>query len=346
MSERKTRVAIVSGENNGSGYYRAVLVKRGLDRLGGNVEAYFTDRWSETMDGAIDVLYLVHPRRATIDIQRVHELQRDGVAVVLDCDDLVFDVPAYSQAYLPSKAAGWREYRAALHQTADIVTVTTRAMGEALREIGEAPGVVDVIPNAFDTSIKYLQPQAKQGTRPVIGWFGGGQHHGDLDAMRDVFEAILAEGWGLVFFGSAPSQYLGVTWRTHGKRVVTIAGCDEPERYFGLAGMTGIDVGLAPLLPNAFNRCKSEIKPLEYRYLCGAPCVASDIEPYRPLVHDRIGLRLVDGFDPGAWLPAIREALRDGPKRYHLPARFNLDIVSRAWANTFRRAHAMTGGLR
>ena len=49
-----------------------------------------------------------------------------------------------------------------------------------------------------------------------------------------------------------------------------------PEKLASL----GLDLALAPLEDNLFNRCKSNLKFLEYG-ACGYPVIASDIECYR-----------------------------------------------------------------
>jgi hypothetical protein len=62
------------------------------------------------------------------------------------------------------------------------------------------------------------------------------------------------------------------------------------ERYPETLASLALDVAVAPLQDNPFNRAKSNLKLLEYGWL-GIPVVASDLEPYRdsPAVLARAG---------------------------------------------------------
>ena len=70
------------------------------------------------------------------------------------------------------------------------------------------------------------------------------------------------------------------------------------------------DVGLAPLIDDSFNRCRSPIKFLEYT-ACHIPTVASDVSVYRSAIEAGCGL-LVRDQD---WRPAIESLLSDGKLR-------------------------------
>lgn len=69
------------------------------------------------------------------------------------------------------------------------------------------------------------------------------------------------------------------------------------------------DIGVSPLRTSLFNRCKSEIKVLDYSALGIVP-VVSDIEPYRDVVRDG-----VDGFlvseDPAHWFATLDALVKD-----------------------------------
>src|SRR5205085_9923767 len=59
----------------------------------------------------------------------------------------------------------------------------------------------------------------------------------------------------------------------------------------------GLDIGLAPLLPTAYNRCRSDVKFLEYAAQ-GAAGIYADLEPYRAgVVPGETGLLYRDEAD-------------------------------------------------
>jgi hypothetical protein len=63
------------------------------------------------------------------------------------------------------------------------------------------------------------------------------------------------------------------------------------------------DLGIAPLVDNAFNRLKSDIKVLEYTAM-GLPVVASSVEPYSDA--DQAIL-----CNPSEWYPTLRTLIQD-----------------------------------
>jgi glycosyltransferase involved in cell wall biosynthesis len=70
-----------------------------------------------------------------------------------------------------------------------------------------------------------------------------------------------------------------------------------------------LNLAIAPLADNAFNRCKSHLKILEYGIL-GLPVIAADLEPYR-----RCPVPRAAPDDAGAWIAAIRGLLESPESR-------------------------------
>lgn len=59
----------------------------------------------------------------------------------------------------------------------------------------------------------------------------------------------------------------------------------DAAKYAKHLGRIKIDICLAPLRDNLFNRCKRPIKHLEHAAL-GAPVISSRLEPYEWIVRD------------------------------------------------------------
>ena len=77
------------------------------------------------------------------------------------------------------------------------------------------------------------------------------------------------------------------------------------ERYPAKLASLNLDLALAPLEDNLFNRCKSNLRLLEYG-ICGFPVICSDIQPYRcDLPVTRVRNRYKE------WVDAIRAHLQD-----------------------------------
>jgi hypothetical protein len=336
-----TRVAIISGDAGGSGYYRAALVKRALDRHDCGVEAIMADRWSPAF-AFVDVAYFVHPQPYTISIDALHALKRSGVAIVVDADDDVFNVPPYMPIHAASHEWGFRRYQQALYATADLVTATTDYIGRKFAAISGASHAV--IPNAFDTTIKLARPDFKPGDSLTVG-FAGGVHTADLAALDPVWDALLSRGHGLVFAGSAPRSLIGR--ERCGAKVAILTGTPSVETWMQFLPTLGIDVAVAPLVDNDFNRCRSDLKIVEASHLLGAPVVASDLTPFDTVKADGRRVQKVAGFDPAAWLAAIERAgvvAREDGKRYALSERYRLENTVHQWAGAFKEALARVRG--
>jgi hypothetical protein len=109
---------------------------------------------------------------------------------------------------------------------------------------------------------------------------------------------------------------------------------DYPAKLASL----NLDLAIAPLEDNLFNRCKTNLRLLEYG-ACGFPVVCSDIEPYRgDLPVTRVRNRFKD------WRDAIRnqladldatarqgDLLREQVLRQWLLEGRNLDVWQAAW---------------
>ena len=134
---------------------------------------------------------------------------------------------------------------------------------------------IDVIPNSIDFDIWDKLKKPKPNKRIRIGWSGGQAHVRDLRILKNVIPRILAKyDVEFVFFGLFP-DYLEVS-----DRVIHHDIWYSIDKYPQALADLGLDIGLAPLCDNVFNRCKSNLRWLEYSAL-QIPTVASDVEPFK-----------------------------------------------------------------
>ncbi|QKS82333.1 hypothetical protein [Pseudomonas bijieensis] len=77
------------------------------------------------------------------------------------------------------------------------------------------------------------------------------------------------------------------------------------DEYPAKLASLDLDLALAPLEDNLFNRCKGNIRLLEFG-ACGVPVICSDIEAYRG---DLPAKRVENRFE--AWVGAIRAHIQD-----------------------------------
>ncbi|HEX3697064.1 MAG TPA: tetratricopeptide repeat protein [Polyangia bacterium] len=114
----------------------------------------------------------------------------------------------------------------------------------------------------------------------TVGWGGSLGHRDDLRWMVPALQS---------FFGRHPRATLAImgdpsfrelfAWLPAERFSFTPGG--SIDAYYDF--LRGLDVGLAPLLPTAFNRCRSDVKYLEYA-AHGVLAIAADLEPYRQTI--------------------------------------------------------------
>jgi glycosyltransferase involved in cell wall biosynthesis len=209
---------------------------------------------------------------------------------VLGMDDLLTDIPPgnpYAATIYPD--IGERIARAV--SRCDRLVVSTQALADAYGSGTD----VRVIPNAIDADLwGGLRNAVRDGARPRVGWAGGRQHRDDLLLLEEVVAATAREvDW--VFLGMCPPSLRRHAAEYHS--MVPLA--DYPAKLASL----GLDVAVAPLQDNAFNRAKSDLKLLEYGAL-GIPVIASGVAPY-------LGTPAILARARDDWIDELRTLVRD-----------------------------------
>jgi glycosyltransferase involved in cell wall biosynthesis len=259
--------------------------------------------------------------------------------ILIEVDDEVIDVPADSPWVKSGiKPGGILEnlFREQFKQ-ADGIVVSTDYLKKVYERYNDN---VHVIPNAIDFNL-WNNP-VTHGTKKVrIGWAGGANHERDLEIMKEVIPVVLEKNKKaeFLFFNGVP-EYL----KHFGNRVRCVKKWFNITEYpKGLASL-GIDIGLAPLVPNTFNMCKSNLKWLEMSAL-KTPIVASNVEPYKKSIVQGKSGYLCDS--PRDWVDAIdnlinKESLR---KRVGLEAykqakkEYNLDEVTKKYIKVLEKTY-------
>jgi GT2 family glycosyltransferase/glycosyltransferase involved in cell wall biosynthesis len=268
------------GDNSGCGYHRVMRPLELLSRSGyiaGRVEINFLPN---------DILKPIEPdvviwQRQNQDFQiKTIERYREQVPAaifVFEIDDALSAIPdkSWHKPFMtPNVDAGI----AKAISLCDVVTVTTDDLKAHIEAI--APGArVIVQPNMISNDDlqkiaevkKHLPPKPIGHARRLrIGWGGGIGHQGDIDILAPVMEALRDEvEW--VFLGFDPKLPPGIS--------KTFAGGAPPPNYLQALSSLDVDLAIAPLEDNLFNRCKSNLRLLEAG-ACEYPVIASPVAPY------------------------------------------------------------------
>jgi len=119
-------------------------------------------------------------------------------------------------------------------------------------------------------------PRSDKGPRVRIGWGGSVGHREDLKWIIPALRAVVSRHpeVTLALMGDSSLRDL-FAWVPPGRFEFTFGGTMEAYQAF----VSGLHIGLAPLLPTELNRCRSDAKFLEY-VAGGALPIASDLEPF------------------------------------------------------------------
>jgi GT2 family glycosyltransferase len=176
--------------------------------------------------------------------------------------------------------------------------VTTETLKEKLEPYASE---IQVVPTGLNAAV---WPKPKVGNRSgriCIGFCGTPTHTAELASIEPAL-ARIAQEYGssvsFVFMGCATESLS----RLPGFRFIPFA--NSYADYTRKLQQTTLDIALVPLIDNPFNRCKSNIKWLEYS-ACGIAGIYADLPPYNASIeHGRTGL--LAGQEPEQWYEAIR----------------------------------------
>jgi hypothetical protein len=246
------------------------------------------------------------------------------IPVVSEIDDNMLSTAEYNPAaacYGPGSM--FRQVAVEQFSNSDAMIVSTPYLREVYRDFCEN---IHVVPNSLDFKVwGNIKKKSHGGIR--IGWAGGASHAEDLRLVENVIPRICAKHRGVkfVFVHGAPDF------------IKTLPGVDfvqkfsRVDKYPGFLASRGFDIGIAPLVDNAFNRGKSNLRWLEYAGL-GIPCVASNVGHFKETL--RHGEDVLFADDEDGFVNGLSTLIEDRKARLAIGARardrarrdFNIDV--------------------
>jgi glycosyltransferase involved in cell wall biosynthesis len=242
------------------------------------------------------------------------------IKIIQTVDDLLGEV---SEKH-PNRQYQIREGHPRMMQAltkSDRLIVTTQTLADHYKKYVDD---VHIVPNTLGTQWMGLRKPSQPRSRLRVGWVGAGQHHGDLELINCVVRELATKvDW--IFMGMCTDEIKPLLKEFHG--FVSIG--DYPKKMSEL----DLDIALAPIEDNFFNRCKSNLRLLEYGAM-GWPVVCSDVYPYQTDNPPVIRVK----NDPKEWIQAI-ESLFDTRVRHAraealhqwVMARYRLEYKCSAW---------------
>ncbi len=320
-------------------------------RATGTIERQWAVSWKpdgENFDVDLDldgvdviVIQRLFPHPVTQEV--VERLLAARLPVVYELDDLLTELPAASPHFATSEAC--RPHVLEAIRRADLVTVSTPALKQ---EYAALNSNIRVLPNSVEARLFQRLPHhpRRRASGPVtIAYTGTATHLEDLSMIERTLCRV-HERYGdrvrFLFMGCATETLAALPG------VQLVAAEMDYRRYAVRLAASQIDLAVIPLRDNRFNRCKSNIKWLEYG-ACGIPGVFSDLRPYRDsITHGATGVLV--GEDQDAWLEAISRLVDDPAQRESIASRAHAEVLERysleANADLYRQTYEEVAGRR
>ncbi len=277
------------------------------------------------------------------------------IPCIYEIDDYIHGLspsnPAYQTYCAPNAKQKIFENINAYLREADALTVSTDYLKKLYTKYNPH---IYVLPNCIDYDIfsKDHTQKPDHGEEIWLGWAGSKTHLPDLPLIIDPLKKILREFPQTKFvLGGWDGHYTNVQGRKlylweaiPESRIITLPWVQEREAYPKM--LAQFDIGLAPLVDTPFNRCKSNIKYLEY-VTCGAAVIASAVEPYAQTIKNGDTGLLVTNDKArlkSAWYEAIkslivnktlRQTLADNGKRL-AQQQFDITIRIQEWHRAYQ----------
>lgn len=248
----------------------------------------------------------------------IEKILSHGKPVVYETDDLLINTPVTNPYKQGADAVTPFIFK--LISKADAVTVSTEEMRLALSSHHRN---IHVLPNLLDEQLWSMPPRIKGAQEPVvIGYAATPDHKADLALMDAVLERIAAKYGNQVAF-----CFMGCC--TEGNKqlpgFLSISFELGYANYARVIQSAGIDIGIVPLLDNQFNRCKSNIKWLEYS-ACGIAGIYSNLPPYSAVVHGKTGLLVANTSE--AWFNALDDLISNPDKRKEIAIQARQEVMT------------------
>lgn len=301
------KILMLNCQGAGVGDYRHWIPAEALQRRGHDV--WYTEGEGSSMDGR-DPAVLLEEKAKWADVihtgvstninyigllatarEYARRILGKNLPVLMDSDDDLLHVPAYNTGFVPY-AAKRDSQRAALWciRNGDALTVTTPPLVAAYEPFNHH---ISVLPNCVDPTDWDDLPTAPEraSSQDIRIMFAGGiGRKADLDLVQDALEIVMRTRSQVRLFFMACMPDWAMLWQPsagdpHANRAFFADSAYDHKLYRRIVRWLGIDIVLAPVIENDFNRAKSSIKVLESPFI-GAAAVCSDFETYAEVPAD------------------------------------------------------------
>lgn len=205
---------------------------------------------------------------------------KTGTKIFYDIDDLITDIPIFNQA-----RPYYERYRSSIidiFKTVDCIICSTPELSRIYNQYNKTKIIKNRLVKPLWGEAQELASNNINRNRKKILWAGSATHFNKDDEQGDFNIEILnfiketTKEYEWVFMGAIPTPL------KDNKEITFYPWITNYFEYISFLKELKPDIGIALLENNKFNKCKSNIKALEYTAL-GIPGVYSNIIPYNGL---------------------------------------------------------------
>jgi glycosyltransferase involved in cell wall biosynthesis len=319
-------VQFIAADQGGCGWYRCVLPAAALRAAGVDASIAYGKLVTfarlpvpqRIISGVLDlapVNVIQRPLRDAM-LQVVESAIRQGARVWIELDDDFWSLPAHNPA-APYVGKYGVPNLTRCCQLAEGVIVSTPTLARRVRRMTGQRNIV-TIPNAIDPTLFAPCPIPRDDRAAIVGWAGGTSHRADFAAIGDALARLARDTRvDLWLFGDNPLAASGIphehcAW-----------SADVPEHYRRIGVL---DIALAPLVDDQFNRSKSAVKWLEHA-AHGTPMVLSPVTPYTEAAKD--GATALFARTPREWYRQVRRLCTDRALREQIGQAARAEVLAR-----------------
>lgn len=240
-------------------------------------------------------------------IHLLKKAKKHNIKVVYESDDDFLDINPENPSY--SYILGNFDNILKLVKNSDKLVVSTNELKNRFNKAGLEN--VEIVRNYYVEDALPLRPFTFRGNEFIkIGYFGTLTHDNDLELIHNVIlrlkDIFSKKGISILFEIAGASIDDSIDW--FNVRKIPYYPMALPAFYDWLNYNSDWDIGIIPLVDTNFNKCKSELKYIEFSAL-GIPVVASNINVYNETIEDGVTGYLAG--DEDEWVDKLSKLIED-----------------------------------
>lgn len=341
-------------ENSGVGYYRQYLAAAKLleKKLANVMISDF--RWGigEHVDPPMDLLMKILNWADIVVVGRKDQGEFYAswgalkeffkIPIVMDTDDNVQHVrpsnPGYQGYHPGSEAITWNKH--GISKVFDAITVSTQNLVEFYKKYN--PKIFHLANNLDVKWWDSFEKKQHEDGLIRIGFIASAAHPEGVRMVKSSLVSILKKHPNVRLL--ITNLYKPIFDDTDVKEQVEAIPWIKLEDWAKEYKALGLDIGIAPLTDNMFNRAKSNLRWLEYS-VQKVPAVVSPVEAYSCV---RDGVDALVAKEKGDWETQLERLITDpdlrkkiGEAAYErVSTEFNIDLNIEKWLNVYTEIHA------